>query len=163
MSNHHFSPAITLMLQDIAAGLRRSKQLASSRNVSAETRNWWSGYTKALQDQQSGVLRRLAIKDAALEQLQAGIQTARTGLSESLEVSAIVNHGQGLATQSDQVAAHELPHLQIDAVQQLEDNAVALIDANNEHAVAPADVRDSSIQSHSASLSEPIVQEGGAQ
>ena len=104
----------------------------------------WRAYAKALTDLQTGKGLALAAKDSKSGGYEPAscLQAAWTRLPVGIELLTLADVQQFLTTQGVQISAETVPALQLDAAQQFNGNAVAVINANHEHAPAVIDVND---------------------
>lgn len=147
----------------ITAGLRRANRLANCEALAPLTRQFWYGYSKGLTDLQSGALDALALRDEALQNIEAGAQGTWASLPIGGEGCATTNMSQGLTTQSTKVSADAITQRDINTAEQFEYSKVAIVDLDNEHATHSMNVSDGS-GLHDASLvvEKTIVAQGGA-
>jgi len=147
----------------IAAGLRRANALANCDALAVITRQFWSGYAKGLTDLQSGVLDVLALRDASLQNIEAGAQGAWASLPISAEACAVPDVCQGLAAQSTKVAANSVSQCDVNTSEQFEYSKVAIVGLDDKHAAHGMNVCNGpGLHDSSLVVEKTIVAQGGA-
>lgn len=119
---------------------------------------FWCGYSAALQDLKSGQLHRLAAaRQARLDQMVQRLrQGAQAGLAVGAEALAGVDEGEGFAAQGVKGAGNGLADVQIDAVEQLKNGAVAGGQLHDEKAEHGVDADDGAVR-HADSCGQKTV------
>ena len=104
----------------------------------------WRSYAKALADLESFHGQQLAAKDARSGGYQptSCLQAAWASLPEGIERMPLAEVQQFLTSQGVEIPAETVPALKVNAVEQLDDNEVAAVNLNHEHAPAMVDVND---------------------
>lgn len=120
-----------------------------------ELHQFWQGYARALRDLSSGLGARLAAKDAASGAYDppAVLKGAIGLLGDDIERLTRAEIFQRVADAGLQVALKPVPDLDVVAAGQLEDGAVAAVDANDEHP-APGVVADDGASGHRVSVGQ---------
>jgi ATP phosphoribosyltransferase regulatory subunit HisZ len=123
----------------------RASRLSAVADLSADTRAFWRGYAKAIEDLANGTGDRLAAKDAL-----AGSAGAGAGLP--VHVDGLASDAQGDGAQGVELTRDNRTSLDGARLQQLEHPIVALVDIpNEEHSVSGVDVQDDAT-AHRASV-----------
>jgi len=146
----------------ITAGLRRANALANCDALAVITRQFWAGYAKGLTDLQRGVLDALALRDASLQNIDAGAQGAWASLPIDGEGCAAPDVCQGLTPQSTQVAANSVAQCDVDTTEQFEHRKVAIVGLDDKHAAHSMDVCDGAGLHDASCIETGIVLQGGA-
>lgn len=149
--------------ESITAGLRRANALANCDALAVVTRQFWAGYAKGLTDLQGGVLDALALRDASLQNIEAGAQGAWASLPIDGEGCAAPDVCQGLTPQSTQVAANSVSQCDVNTSEQFEYSKVAIVGLDDKHAAHGMNVCNGPGLHDSALVVEKtIVAQGGA-